>query len=68
MTVTAIVETQCPVCKQTSEVVVPVDGMAAWAAGAYIQDAMPELSVDDREKLMTGIDGCWDTIFDGEEE
>ena len=29
--------------------------IAAWQAGALIQDAMPFLSVDDREFIMSGI-------------
>jgi hypothetical protein len=29
--------------------------LAAWNAGAMIQDAMPDVSADDREFLMTGI-------------
>ena len=40
-----------------------------WAKGASIQDAMPDLSPEGREFLMTGItQGEWDSIFSGSEE
>ena len=35
-----------------------------WANGAKIQDAMPQLSADQREYLMTGITSDeWDSLF-----
>jgi hypothetical protein len=35
-----------------------------WQAGAMIQDAMPHLSADDREFVMTGITPEeWDSMF-----
>ena len=40
-----------------------------WANGASIQDAMPDLSPEGREFLMTGITQLeWDSIFSGSEE
>tara|TARA_R110002051_G_scaffold2261_1_gene11736 strand:- start:3028 stop:3222 length:195 start_codon:yes stop_codon:yes gene_type:complete len=37
-----------------------------WERGELIQVAMPELSLDDREFLMTGITPLeWGTAFDG---
>ena len=37
-----------------------------WERGELIQNAMPELSLDDREFLMTGITPLeWGTAFDG---
>lgn len=40
-----------------------------WLDGANIQDAMPYLSVDDREFLMTGTTPEeWDNLFAGLEE
>jgi len=40
-----------------------------WAKGASIQDAMPDLSPEGREFLMTGItQGEWDSIFSDSEE
>ena len=40
-----------------------------WAKGASIQDAMPDLSPEGREFLMTGItQGEWDSMFSDFEE
>jgi hypothetical protein len=39
-----------------------------WASGTFIQNAMPHLSPDDREFLMTGITPEeWDKHFNEEE-
>jgi len=36
----------------------------AWQAGALIQDAMPNISADEREFIMTGITAEeWDELF-----
>jgi hypothetical protein len=62
-----LVSTTCPICNEYDEVVVPLDGYLAWNKGALIQDAMPTVSVDVREQLMTGIcPSCWEINF-GEE-
>ena len=42
--------------------------LTAWGEGALIQDALPNLSDDDREFIMTGITPEeWDAAF-GEED
>lgn len=50
---------------------IPVDwkDYIRWLDGALIQDAMPYLSPDDREFLMTGATPEeWDNLFAGMEE
>lgn len=38
-----------------------------WLRGAFIQDIMPDISVDDREFIMTGMTPeDWATLFGGE--
>lgn len=37
------------------EIPVTAEQLESWQAGAYIQDAMPELEPTQREFLMTGI-------------
>ena len=38
--------------------------LAAWVDGMLIQDAMPQLSPEEREFLMTGITPAeWDEVF-----
>jgi len=39
----------------TREIAVTPEQLERWKAGALIQNVMPDLSVDDREFLMTGI-------------
>lgn len=54
----------CPECDQPHTVTVNNKAYAAWRDGAHIQDVMPDLSVDQREMLITGIDGpCWNRMF-----
>jgi hypothetical protein len=59
----------CPKCHTVAILTVTTDEMAAYEAGALIQDAFPEMSKDDRERLITGICGpCWALIFADEDE
>lgn len=52
----------------TREINVTQEQIDAWRGGEYIQKAMPHLSVNDREFLMTGLTPEeWDQAF-GEEE
>jgi len=44
------------------------EGVAAWKAGALIQDALPNVSPDMREFVMTGITPTvWANLFGGDE-
>lgn len=45
----------CKLNHKYYSVICSVDGINAWYNGAYIQNAMPELSVDQREFLISGI-------------
>ena len=66
---TATIFVKCPHCNDFSEVAVPVEGFRRWQAGEYIQDALPELSCDDREILISGIcPDCWADIFGEDDE
>ena len=43
--------------------------LSAWESGTLIQVAMPQLSADDREFVMTGVVGAeWDNEFGDEED
>lgn len=64
MTTLTVHTPRCIVCEQTGVVEVDFDGFAAWRAGAYIQEALPQLDADQRELLMTGTHAhCWDRLF-----
>jgi hypothetical protein len=68
-----IVERRCMRCGQVKSIALPDAGFAAWQAGELIQVALPTVSADDRELLISGICGpCFDAMFpdedDGDEE
>jgi len=59
----------CPFCGNVTELEVPFKGFLAYRNGAYIQDAFPSLSADDRELVKTGICvPCWDKTFPDSDE
>lgn len=59
----------CFVCHKAGKVVVDKDGYDRWKAGEFIQNALPTLSADEREQLMTGTHGpCFDSICPEEDE
>lgn len=59
----------CAVCGKAGEVEVIEAQYNSWKDGVLIQRAMPNLSEDEREMLITGIHGeCWDKLFDADEE
>jgi len=66
------VETKaCPRCGQFTFLTVSKAGYEAWdnGRGVFIQVALPELSEDEREMLLTGYDPeCWDVDFSFEED
>lgn len=67
-TQTVIVEATCARCGTKRTVIVPAAGYKLWTSGqARIQDALPMLSADEHELLMSHIcSSCFDKLF-GEE-
>lgn len=66
-----IVETPtCIVCRRTAILEVDTDGWYRWTKlGEYIQDAMPNLTPDQRELLLSGTHAqCWATIWPEEDD
>ena len=60
--------TTCRVCKNQVEMKVYVEDVTAWENGELIQNAMPYLSADEREVLISGTCGpCFDKMFGSEE-
>lgn len=65
-TVNVSVRGGCLLCEQPSGVKgVPVNGFIDWYTGRkQIQDALPEMSVGDREVLVSGThDACFNEAF-----
>ena len=59
-----VIQATCRHCKESSELAVNRQDIEDWAAGKYIQDAMPYLSADERELLISGTCGpCFDEMF-----
>lgn len=66
-----LIERKSPVsCKvHTLDIDVTEDQLANWQHGMFIQEAMPNISADEREFIMSGITAEeWDTCFLGIEE
>ena len=66
---TSVVLAPCRLCPEVKEITVPVVGFLNWQAGKLIQEALPELSCDERELLISGTCGtCFDKLFPSEDE
>ena len=56
--------TTCPTCSAENHVECKAKDYQSWFEGKVIQEAMPYLSVDQRELLQTGIcTTCWSDMF-----
>ena len=61
--------TICPCCGDEISVIVPARGLRLWREGERIQEALPELTAEEREILISGTcPECWKEIFSEEEE
>lgn len=66
---TAVAEVRCPLCGKTFTVTMPMDGFVKWQGGMLIQEALPMLSNDERELLISGIcPSCWEETFSSNED
>jgi hypothetical protein len=69
MEATATVVVPCRSCGVVHKVNPSIVGFIAWQSGVLIQDAMPELSADERELFISGTCGkCWDEMFGTSDE
>lgn len=65
-----LLHVNCVLCQERHTLIVKsTKGYEAWQNGQkHIQDALPELTTDQREMLLSGIcPTCWDKTF-GEED
>ena len=54
----------CRFCGVSSEVWLDADQLRQWQSGVLIQDAMPDISSDERELLISGTHAhCWIRMF-----
>lgn len=55
----------CKFCGKTYFIPVFKEEYEAWQKGAHVQDAFPDMSIDNRELLISGMCGkCFDELFD----
>ena len=58
------VSVACAYCLEVYTFECSTRGIVEWSAGVLIQNALPELSADQRELLISGTCGkCWDKMF-----
>lgn len=58
------IERTCRVCGKHKTLEVSEKGYYLWHQGALIQDVLPEISLDDRELLISSIcSDCYNRIF-----
>lgn len=63
------IQKKCNICGKLHVLDVKEESYKLYLSGVHIQDALPELSVDDRELLISGICGtCFDAIFSSDDE
>ena len=59
----------CRVCGKYEILSLDRKAVESWQAGEYIQNAFPEMSMEDREVLITGTHpACWNKLFPEEDE
>ena len=69
LAMTAVVAVPCRLCNEVADLTVNIEGFVAWQGGKLIQEALPELSADQRELLISGTcDKCWNEMFPSDEE
>ena len=63
------IDGMCPITHKPWTLAVPVEGYERWQAGEKIQHALPTLTADQREMLITGItQEGWEQLFGSEDE
>jgi hypothetical protein len=69
MSETIVVKTKpCTVCGKYEVWSLNRQAVESWQGGEYIQNAFPDMSIEDRELLISGTHpACWTKLF-GEEE
>ena len=59
----------CIRCGESSTMMLDVEKIKRWVDGEYVQDVWPEMSIDNRELLITGTHpACWDEMFSDDDE
>ena len=63
---TVLVRTTCVTCGAQKIHEVSKEGYDAYMSGARVSEAFPDLSLEDKERFISGIcPVCWDQMFKG---
>jgi hypothetical protein len=63
-----VYKVSCPFCSAINLVSANVKDVEVWKAGELIQRALPYLTTNERELLISGIcPPCWDSTFGDDE-
>lgn len=55
----------CMCCGLSEELQLEEEKLIRWHYGESIQDVFPELTISERELIVTGThDSCWDLLFE----
>jgi len=64
---TLTIEGRCPITKRSWTLTVDKKGYIAWMGGSLIQKALPGLSDEERELILSGVSSeGWNTLFGSE--
>jgi hypothetical protein len=67
--ISKVVTNPCPFCGIMEMVDVPTEGLQRWQGGELIQVALPDLSIELRELLISGTHlVCWDLHMGEDDE
>ena len=68
MDVTILMSKPCFHCGDSGLVVVTNSDLERYKNGALMQEAFPEMSIENREMLISGThEACWNKIYGGDE-
>jgi hypothetical protein len=60
---------ECQVCHQIGYIDAPEEGVERWKKGELIQSALPMLTANEREQLVSGLHPrCWDALMGPDED
>lgn len=60
------IKKSCDNCDSETQLLIESEDYKSWKKGRLIQDAMPYLTIEQRELLISGICGtCFDDMFGG---
>jgi len=64
----SVIVGKCNICDYEESMLVCLEDVVQWKAGSYIQEAMPYLTAEQRELLISSTcNDCWNLMFPQED-